>query len=60
MKVRGNTKPSNTVPAAMKMHMHFYSTLHSARFFVFMHLLQKPSAEAAELPKNPGNKSNLT
>lgn len=40
--------------------MHFYSALHSARFFILMYLFQKPGAEAAELPKIPRNKSNLT
>lgn len=51
MKVRGNTKPSNTVPAVMEMQMHFYSALHSARFFILVYLFQKPSVGAAELPK---------
>lgn len=60
MKVRGDTKPSNTVPAAMEMQMHFYSALLLARFFILMHLFQKPRAEAAELPKIPRNKSDLT
>lgn len=60
MKVRGNTKPSNTVPAVMETQMHFYSALHSARFFVLMYPFQKPGIGAAKLPKNPGIKSNLT
>ena len=60
MTVRGNTKPSNTVPAAMQMQMCFCHALRLARFFVLTYLLQKPGAEAVELPKYPGNKSNLT
>lgn len=38
-KARGNTMPAGTVPSMTVVQMHFYSNLHSIKFFILVYSL---------------------